>query len=195
MLLCKGETKSGGESKKDTGTTKKMNETIVTKHSSISQVLEDFGNDVLGKLKNNLERDRAIASGALYQKMNFTSTIMGSTFHFVLDMGVDYWRAVDEGRGPTKKAGGDLYGAILKWVNVKATFGGFQDVQNISDKAVQRGLAYVIARKIHKKGTKGNMFYSNVITDQRMAKLKKDLSDAAAGDMKAVITDSFKKLK
>ena len=172
-----------------------MNEGIVTKHSSISKVLDDFGNDVLGKLKNNLERDRAIASGALYQKMNFTSTIMGTEFHFVLDMGVDYWEAVDKGRGATKKPGGDLFGAILKWVNVKATFGGFQGVQNISDKQVQRGLAYVIARKIHKKGTKGNMFYSNVITDQRLDKLKKDLSAAASGDMKTVITQSFKKLK
>jgi hypothetical protein len=172
-----------------------MNEAIITKHSSIAQVLDDFGNEVLGKLKGNLERDRAIASGALYQKMDFSATIMGSTFQFVLDMGVDYWKAVDKGRGPTKKAGGDLYGAILKWVNVKATFGGFQGVQNISDKQVQRGLAYVIARKIHKKGSKGNMFYSNVVTDQRLDKLKKDLSAAAAGDMKTVLTDTFKRLK
>ena len=180
-----------------------MNEGIVTKHSTIAQVLEDFGNEVLGKLKGNLERDRAIASGALYQKMNFTSTIMGTEFHFVLDMGVDYWKAVDEGRGPTKKAGGDLFGSILEWVNIKATFGGaapagkipIHQIPNISDKAVQRGLAYVIARKIHKKGTKGNNFYSSVITDQRMDKLKKDLSTAASGDLKTVITESFKKLK
>ena len=172
-----------------------MTEGIITKHSTITQVLEDFGNEVLGKLKGNLERDRAIASGALYQKMNFSATIMGSTFHFVLDMGVDYWEAVDKGRGATKKAGGDLYGAILKWVNTKATFGGFQGVQNISDKQVQRGLAYVIARKIHKKGTKGNLFYSSVVTEQRLEKLKKDLSVAAKGDMKTVITDTFKRLK
>tara|TARA_R110000803_G_scaffold114255_1_gene182709 strand:+ start:70 stop:588 length:519 start_codon:yes stop_codon:yes gene_type:complete len=172
-----------------------MTEGIITKHSSISQVLEDFGNEVLDKLKSNLERDRAIASGALYQKMDFSAKIMGSTFEFVLDMGVDYWKAVDEGRGATKKAGGDLYGAILKWVNIKATFGGFQSVQNISDKQVQRGLAYVIARKIHKKGTKGNMFYSSVVTEQRLDKLKKDLSTAVSGDIQAVITDSFNKLK
>ncbi len=169
-----------------------MNEGIVTKHSTISQVLEDFGNEVLSGLKNNLEKDRAIASGALYQKMNFSATIMGSTFHFVLDMGVDYWEAVDKGRGATKKPGGDLFGSILKWVNTKATFGGFQNVQNISDKQVQRGLAYVIARKIHKKGTKGNLFYSKVVTDQRLKKLKKDLTNAAAGDLKTVIKDTFK---
>jgi hypothetical protein len=172
-----------------------MSEGLITKHGTITQVLEDFGNDVLGQLKSNLEKDRAIASGALYQKMNFSATIMGSTFHFVLDMGVDYWEAVDKGRGATKKAGGDLYGAILKWVNTKATFGGFQNVQNISDKQVQRGLAYVIARKIHKKGTKGNNFYSSVVTDARLDKLKKDLSAAAAGDMKTVLIDKFKKLK
>lgn len=172
-----------------------MSEGLITKHSSISQILEDFGNEVLGKMKNNLERDRAIATGSLYQKMDFSATIMGSTFLFVLDMGVDYWKAVDEGRGATKKAGGDLFGAILKWVNVKATFGGFQNVQNISDKAVQRGLAYVIARKIHKKGTKGNNFYSSVVTDQRLDKLKKDLASAVAGDIKTVITDTTKRFK
>lgn len=172
-----------------------MSEGIVTKHSSISQILEDFGNEVLGKFKSNLERDRAIASGALYQKMTFRSTIMGTEFHFVLDMGVDYWKAVDEGRGPTKKAGGNLFNSILTWVNTKATFGGFQNVQNISDKAVQRGLAYVIARKIHKKGTKGNNFYSSVITEQRLDKLRKDLTAAGGEDLRAVITEQFKKLK
>ena len=60
---------------------------IVTKDSSITQVLEDFGNEVLKKFQTNLKKDKAIASGELYKSMNFSAKIMGNKFHFVLDMG------------------------------------------------------------------------------------------------------------
>ena len=42
---------------------------------------------------------------------------------------------------------------------------------------------------------KATTFYDNVVTEQRIDKLKKDLASAAAGDLKTVITDSFKRLK
>ena len=83
---------------------------LVTKDSTITQVLEDFGNEVLKKFQTNLKKDRAIASGELYQSMNFSSKIMGKKFHFVLDMGVDYWEAVDKGRSPSKGGGGKFPG-------------------------------------------------------------------------------------
>jgi len=165
---------------------------IVTKDSSITQVLEDFGNEVLKKFQTNLKKDQAIASGELFQSMNFSSKIMGQKFHFVLDMGVDYWEAVDKGRRPGKQP---PLNDIIKWVNTKATFGGFANVPNISDRAVQRGLAYVIARKIGKRGKKGNSFYSKVITPKRLKQLQRDLAGAGAKDLQTIIQKTAKGLK
>lgn len=162
---------------------------IDLQHSTITDILLDFGNEVQEEMKKNLTDSGALASGELYQSINFSSKIMGSTFHFVLDMGVDYWKFVDEGRKPGKRP---PMKDILKWVNTKATFGGFSNVKNIKDKAVQRGLAYVIAKKIGDKGKKGNHFYSKVITDDRMKKLKRDLSKAAAKDIQLLTTNTAK---
>ena len=55
--------------------------------------------------------------------------------------------------------------------------------------------AFAMARSWKEKGIKGNHFYDNVVTEQRLDKLREDLASAAAGDLKTVITDSFKRLK
>jgi len=55
--------------------------------------------------------------------------------------------------------------------------------------------AFAMARSWKEKGTKGNHFYDNVVTEARLDKLRKDLASAAAGDLKTVITDTFKRLK
>jgi hypothetical protein len=157
---------------------------LVTKDSSITQVLEDFGNEVLKKFQTNLKKDKAIASGELFQSMNFSAKIMGQKFHFVLDMGVDYWEAVDKGRRAGKQP---PMNNLIKWVNQKATFGGFSNVKDIHKVSTQRGLAYVIARKIGKRGSKGNSFYSKVITDKRLKQLKRDLATAGASDLQTII--------
>ena len=168
-----------------------MNEGIISKHSTITQVLEDFGNEMQEKMQKSLASGRGLASGALSQSIKFESKIMGSTFVFQPSL-KDYYEWVDKGRKAGKQP---PLKNIVEWVNTKATFGGFANVKNISDKAVQKGIAFAIAKKIGKKGTKGNDFYSDAVTDDRLDKLRKDLALAASGDMKTVITDSFKRLK
>ena len=166
-------------------------------NSSITDVLLDFGNEVQEAMKENLSKGYGFASGDLYQSINFSSKILGNTFHFVLDMGVDYWKAVDEGR----KAGTrPPINDIIKWVKTKAAFPGasrpgkipIHKIPNIKDRAVQRGLAYVIARKIGDKGTKGNKCYYKVITPDRLKQLQRDLGRAAAGDMQTIIGKTAK---
>jgi len=141
------------------------------------------------KMQNNLKNSNGLASGELYSSIDFTSKIMGTQFVFQLDMGVDYWKWVDEGRGAGKAPPID---GLVKWVNTKATFGGFRNVPNIRDRAVQRGLAFVIARKIGKKGTKGNKFYSKAVTPDRLKQLQRDLSKAAAGELQTIIEHTKK---
>ena len=157
---------------------------LVSEHGTITKILMDFGKEMQGKMQYNLKGSNGLASGDLYQGINFSAKIMGTQFVFQLDMGVDYWKWVDEGRGAGKAPPID---GLVKWVNTKATFGGFRNVPNIRDRAVQRGLAYVIGRKIAKKGTKGNKFYSKAVTPDRLKQLQRDLSKAAAGELQTII--------
>ncbi len=162
---------------------------LINKNSTITDILLDFGNEMQREMKSNLKSSGAIASGELFQSIKFNAKIMGTNFVFQLDMGVEYWEAVDKGRDPSKSGGGkgDLFKNILKWVSQKAAFGGFSNVKNIKDISTRRGLAYVITRKINKKGTKGNKFFSKVATKDRLKKLQRDLSNASAKDFQMII--------
>jgi len=167
-------------------------------NSTILQVLKDFGNEMQKDMRDNLSNGGGLASGELSQSINFSAKVMGSQYSFTLTM-IDYWEAVNEGR----KAGkAPPITPILEWVNTKATFGGYtppgkipiRDIPNIKDRAVQRGLAYVIARKIGKKGTKGTHFFDKVVNENRMDKLRQDLYKAGADDFGSAIGDIFKQI-
>ena len=55
--------------------------------------------------------------------------------------------------------------------------------------------AFAMARSWKEKGTKGNHFYDEVVTEKRLDKLREDLAKAASGDVKIVLIDTFKRLK
>jgi len=187
-----------------------MNEGIVTKHSTITQVLEDFGNEMQKDLRAELVKDKAYVSGDLAEQIEFTSVINGQGFVFSLRL-KDYYDYVNKGVSGTDRKRNTPYSYMSsskipfyfakQWMNNKGLFlpKGTAFTSLATRKTYKVGSkdsqAFAMARSWKEKGTKGNHFYDNVITDQRLDKLKKDLSAAASGDMKTVITQSFKKLK
>jgi hypothetical protein len=92
----------------------------------------------------------------------------------------DYYEYVDGGRGPTRNKGnGGLRLAIQDWIASK----GIQVRQSAgeSGKTVierNKSLAYVIARKIHRRGFAGNKFFSKVINDATFDELGEYLASA-----------------
>ncbi len=78
-----------------------MSEGIVTKHSTITQVLEDFGNEMQTSLKAELVKDSAYVSGDLAEQIEFTSVINGQGFLFTLRL-KDYYDYVNKGVNGTK---------------------------------------------------------------------------------------------
>lgn len=93
---------------------------------------------------------------------------------------LDYYQYVDGGRGPTRNKGnGGLRLAIQDWIASK----GIQVRQSASESGQtvierNKSLAYVIARKIHRKGFKGNKFFSKVINDATFDELGEYLASA-----------------
>ena len=187
-----------------------MNEGLVTKHSTITQVLEDFGNEMQTDLKAELVKDGAYVSGDLAEQIEFTSVINGQGFVFSLRL-KDYYDYVNKGVSGTDRKRNTPYSYMSsskipfyfakQWMNNKGLFlpKGTAFTSLATRKTYKVGSkdsqAFAMARSWKEKGTKGNHFYDNVVTEARLDKLRKDLASAAAGDLKTVITDTFKRLK
>ncbi len=186
-----------------------MSEGLVTKHSTITQVLEDFGNEMQTSLKAELVKDGAYVSGDLAEQIEFSSIINGQGFVFTLRL-KDYYDYVNKGVSGTDRKRNTPYSYMSsskipfyfakQWMNNKGLFvAKGTTITSLAGKQYKAGSkdsqAFAMARSWKEKGIKGNHFYDNVVTEQRLDKLREDLASAAAGDLKTVITDSFKRLK
>ena len=187
-----------------------MNEGLVTKHSTITQVLEDFGNEMQTDLRAELVKDSAYVSGDLAEQIEFTSVINGQGFVFSLRL-KDYYDYVNKGVNGTKTVKNNTPYSYMssskipfyfakQWMNNKGLFKAKgSTITSLAGNQYKVGSkdsqAFAMARSWKEKGTKGNHFYDNVVTEARLDKLRKDLASAAAGDLKTVITDTFKRLK
>lgn len=187
-----------------------MSEGLITKHSTITQVLEDFGNEMQKELKAELVKDKAYVSGDLAEQIEFTSVISGEGFVFSLRL-KDYYDYVNKGVNGTKTVKNNTPYSYMssskipfyfakQWMNNKGLFKTKgSTITSLAGKQYKVGSkdsqAFAMARSWKEKGTKGNHFYDNVVTEARLDKLRKDLASAAAGDLKTVITDTFKRLK
>jgi hypothetical protein len=186
-----------------------MSEGLVNKHSTITQVLEDFGNEMQTDLRAELVKDHAYVSGDLAEQIEFTSVINGTGFVFSLRL-KDYYDYVNQGVSGTDKKRNTPYSYMQsskipfyfakQWMNNKGLFvDKGTTLTSLAGNKYKAGSkdsqAFAMARSWKEKGTKGNHFYDKVVTKERLDKLSKDLASAAAGDLKMAITDTFKRLK
>jgi len=186
-----------------------MSEGLVNKHSTITQVLEDFGNEMQTELKAELVKDHAYVSGDLAEQIEFSSVINGQGFVFSLRL-KDYYDYVNKGVSGTDKKRNTPYSYMQsskipfyfakQWMNNKGLFKTKgSTITSLAGKQYKVGSkdsqAFAMARSWKEKGTEGNHFYDKVVTEARLDKLRKDLASAAAGDMKIALTDTFKRLK
>ena len=168
---------------------------------SIYQTLEDFGNKVQSDLRKSLVDKRSNASKNLSQSIAFNVKFKSDTeiqFKLELDR---YYEAVDKGRGKaTKKGVIPLKESIYQWIIQKGIpvtsnrgnltakgagkkLGVGQPKLRSMIETQRRNMAYLIARKINRFGTKGNNFYSAVVNDSLFDDLQIDLSDSFKKDV------------
>ena len=182
---------------------------IATPHSTITQVLENFGNEMQADLRAELVKDKAYVSGDLAEQIDFTSVIEGTTFICTLRL-KDYYDYVNQGVSGTDKKRNTPYSYVesskipfyfaKQWMNNKGLFvDKGTTLTSLAGNKYKAGSkdsqAFAMARSWKEKGTKGNHFYDKVVTKERLDKLSKDLASAAAGDLKMAITDTFKRIK
>jgi len=168
---------------------------------TIYQTLQDFGNKVQGDLRKSLVDKKSNASKNLSQSIAFNVKFKSDTeiqFKLELDR---YYEAVDKGRGKaTKKGAIPLKESIYQWIIQKGIpvtsnrgnltakgagkkLGVGQPKLRSMIETQRRNMAYLIARKINRFGTRGNNFYSAVVNDSLFDDLQIDLSDSFKKDV------------
>ena len=140
------------------------------------------------RLSQGLQQDNSIASGELDKSINFN--IKSTDKKIVLDITMlDYWGAVDGGRKAGKQPPIDKIKEWLSYPNVrdKIRFGQNDSAFSESEK---NSLAFLIARKIGRQGTKGNNFATNVFTSSLITKeLPEVILNAVAEDADLILAD------
>lgn len=114
----------------------------------ITEEMNALCQDILYFYKGQIDRIDAIATGNLRNNAKCLCKYKGTTFEIYMEL-PDYYKYIDEGRGPSAGSGnGSLFEKIKQWIQVKK----LQVPLNKKGVPQLDSLAYVITRKIHKKG-------------------------------------------
>jgi len=182
---------------------------IATPHSTITDVLKEFGNEMQTDLRAQLVKDKAYVSGDLAEQIDFTAVVNGQGYLFQLKL-KDYYDYVNKGVSGTDKKRNTPYSYMTaskipfyfakQWMNNKGLFvAKGTTITSLAGKSYKAGdrdsQAFAMARSWKQNGIRGNHFYDKVVTEARLDKLRKDLTAAGGEDLRAVITEQFKKLK
>jgi hypothetical protein len=180
----------------------------------IYNILNEFGETVKEDLQQSL-RDKGVTFGGndsrLSNSIKFDITSNGNVISFKLKM-PEYGEAVDKGRraAPVSEEGQK---SISNWAKRKGIVGKFAEntlkarlekqSKNKTDRKKKvlkkptfdkslKALTYLVSRKIKNKGYKGNNFYTSVVDDGRLDKLKKDLASVLKSEVDIEIIDLTK---
>lgn len=155
---------------------------------NLKDVLDDYGIKITEALKKVMKDKKMVASGQLFQGIEYHVKFFGNeyTLHIGFKDFIDYAAAADTGRKAGKQPPID---PILRWVKHR----GLLPKKRLKDNAQsQRSLAYQIARKIGKKGTKGHNFWHPTI-DPLIADLKADLKKVLKKEVQIELIKDIKK--
>lgn len=148
----------------------------------IPNIIQNWGNELIAQMRNNLTKNKSNASSNLLQSMIGKVTTPPTGYDLTVSM-EDYYINVEDGQKPgTKVAQKNIY----EWIQNKS------DIQNriISkspDKiAATRSLAYVITRKIFREGTQAKPFIrpalKQVTTEVLSKRISKYIVESLTGE-------------
>jgi hypothetical protein len=161
-----------------------------------AQAVRDFADKLKADLSASVDRSGITASGNLAK--SFRYELQPDRLRL---WGASYTETAEVGRRPTSNAGdGALRRAIRRWIDQK----GINPKPSANGRPVSKeSLAFMIARKIHKQGTRlysGTDYYGRnkptgiiqgVINDGRIDSLKKQLITSFVFSIKQQLQNEF----
>lgn len=157
----------------------------------VSEILQEYSKRIISGLRQSITEKNKKASRKLLQSVAVDVTIFGDVYTMTLTM-EDYWQYVEEGRKPGKQPPIE---AIMKWTSQKGlSLSGLSKrtkriikslktkkvrkaLRQISAEAKRRSLAFLIARKIGRKGIAASNFFSEVVNKDLFDSMRKDISE------------------
>ena len=138
-------------------------------HTNLIKILNTIGTEIRDKYKAKI-KSGAYATGKLYNSVQYKVSITESSVKLSLNL-EDYWINVENGRASGKKM--PPISVIRKWMLSKS----------IPDK---NGLAYLISRKISKKGIKAKPYLKQT-KNEVIPNYMDDITKAINQDLKESI--------
>jgi len=144
------------------------------------RIVQNWGNEVIANMRNNLRRNNALASKNLYQQIEAMPTFTPQGANLKIQM-LEYWQFVEYGRRAGKMP---PVSALIEYVQNKRELQ--TKIANARDRiAATKSLAYVIARKIGREGTKAQPFVQPALTQQTLQTLSDRLGQYLADSITA----------
>jgi len=163
-------------------------------YEKTQKALNKFGKDVVIRAATLLQtRKRGIDTGKLFKSLDHDLQVAANSISLKFKM-EEYGLAIDGGRSKSGSGGGGvLYPKILDWVKRKGlrprdSKGKFKAWTNKEQQ--QRGIAFVVTRKIHRFGYKGNNFFKDAFESQ-FKKLPKQLEKTFALDVERFLAQTI----
>ncbi len=152
--------------------------------TNTASALRRTGGLIVSRLSEGLKDNNSTASGELDSSIEFKISSKKNK----IDMSIlmeDYWEFVDQGRRPGKRPPTAPIEEWLTYPNVKDKLG----VGSLTE-AQTKSLAYIIAKKIGDKGTKGTDFATNVFESRLVTQeLPQIIAEAVYEDANLLIDE------
>lgn len=155
--------------------------------SNTSKVFTTYGRLTAQRLSEGLKDNNSDASGKLDESISFKVFSNGNKLGYTISM-LDYYEFVDEGRKSGKRPPISVLEEWLTYPNVREKI-RFNSDAGFSD-SERRSLAYVIAKKIGERGTKGTKFFTNVVNSNLIQRdLLNSLEQSISEDVDLLLSE------
>lgn len=153
---------------------------------TISDVLEEWGQELCDDFRTSLAQSGAYGSGELSRSIIpvvYTKPNTKGTMDVYLEVRMaDHWSWVNDGRKPGKAPPFTPKSPIAQWIKNSTKGAGllasFKSENKLKDSIkATRSLAFLIGRKIAKNGTRSTHFIDSVYTQGRLLQLQMMLQE------------------
>lgn len=149
--------------------------------NNLQAVLNQYGEQLISLYRQKLLQTNTDATGTLGNTLNYIVETNEGLFELSLRI-QDYWKYVEEGRGPGKYP---PINDIKNWIRVKPVT---PTIYNGKLPTTDQ-LAYLIARKIHLQGTRGKHLLQASLDELSVFDL---LDEAITKDLEIQVNNVFK---
>ena len=157
----------------------------IIRWDNLQRVLGEFAVELRNRYQDNLIRDGKIAGGDLLNNMEYKVESGDRSVEVSLRL-EDYWKWVENGRGPGKFPPPDR---IMEWIRVKPVIPD----NRTGRLPTERQLAFLIGRKISEEGIKPGHQLREAVSDI-MGEFENRIDEAISRDIDAgfdVLFSSF----